>query len=234
MTLFLLQWSSPFYNFTTFDFPPPTALRRFRMYASYIQPHVLLWNPLEQFQNVQLACLHEHCSLIPLSLKCWKMGQTHSLQPRLIHNTEYTVLLVSALYMCPVGHEVSSTDPRIMKLVGEHNVPFVLLHKTGCTKNFEETVFELIKQGMTLRSIERFLEQMRQHHATSVAIQLHTALKSEYNGKCQPNLLNLIETCEALRLTKEPLPSNDMIAKCFIVNFMRNKDIYDLLMSQSC
>lgn len=106
---------------------------------------------MEPTSAILLACLNEHCSLIPLSLKCWKTGQTLSLQSRLIHTSEYTVLLVSAVYKCPVGHEVSSTDPRILELVGEHNIPFILLHKTGI---FEETVIELVKQGITLRSIE--------------------------------------------------------------------------------
>ena len=63
-------------------------------------------------------------------------------------------------------------------------------------------------------------------------LQYSYTLHLKYSGKCQPNLLNLIETCEALRCLKELLPSNDMIAKCFIVNFMCNKEIYNLFMSE--
>ncbi len=47
------------------------------------------------------------------------MGQTHSLQPRVLHISEHTILLVSALYVCPAGHEVSATDPRLMECIKE-------------------------------------------------------------------------------------------------------------------
>ena len=66
----------------------------------------------------------------------------HPLQPRLLHISEHTAILVSALYVCPVGHEVSSTDPRLMEHNGIPNVPFILLHKTGFMSNFVQTVIE--------------------------------------------------------------------------------------------
>lgn len=125
----------------------------------YVLPHVILWNPIQQFPNLYVSCLHGYCSRFPLSLKCWRIGQTNSLQPRVLHATDYTILLVSAVYKCPVGHESSSTDPRI-QLVGEDNLPFILFHKTGFIKSFEESVIELVKQGLTVKSIEGYVRQM--------------------------------------------------------------------------
>lgn len=197
----------------------------------YIQPHVLLWNPLQQFPNIHITCIRDHCSLFPLSVKYWRIGQTQSLQPRVIHTTDYIVLLVSPVYKCPVGHEVSSTDPKIIDLLGEHNVPFILFHKTGLMKNFEESVIEFVKQGMSLRSIECFIQQMRLRFTASLTVQLHTTLQSKYGVGCPANLLDLIETSHALRLIREPFPSNDILSKCFIVDYLRNKDVYSHHMS---
>ena len=197
-------------------------------FAGYILPYVLLWNPLQQFH---LVCVHDHCRS-PLLLKCWKLGQANSLQPRVLHTSEHTVILVSAVYVCPAGHEVSSTDPRLMEYVGDHNIPFILLHKTGFMRNFVHTVIELVQQGMTLCGVERFVQTMRQHNALSIALQLHMALQSKYSGHCPPNLLSCIEASEPMRLIKKPLPSNDILAKCFLVDYFQNKDIYNLHMSQ--
>ena len=159
------------------------------------------------------------------------MGQTNSLQPRVIHAIDYTILLISAVYKCPVGHESSSTDPRIIDLVGDHNVPFILLHKTGFTKSFEGSVIELVKQGMTVKGIESYVKQMRLRYTASLIVKVHDLLQSSYGVKCPSNLLEIIETCDALRLIKEPFPSNDILCKCFIVDYLHNQDIYSLLMS---
>ena len=136
-------------------------------WVTYVLPHVLLWNPIQQFPNLQVSCVYGYCSQFPLSLKHGRIGQTHSLQPRV---TDYTILLVSAVYKCPVGHESSSTDPRIIEVVGKHNLPFILLHKTGLTKSFEESVIELVKQGLTLKSIESYGKQMRSRYIASKAV----------------------------------------------------------------
>jgi len=101
-----------------------------------------------------------------------------------------------------------------MEYVGVHNIPFILLHKTGFMRNFVHTVIELVQQGMTLCGVERFIQQMRQHNALSIALQLHMALQCKYT------------------LIKKPLPSNDILAKCFMVDYFQNKDIYNFHMSQ--
>ena len=63
-----------------------------------------------------------------LTLRCWKVGQSHSLQPRILHSCKCTVLLVSSLYSCSFGHEVCSTDPVLTSKLSQEHLPFVLLH----------------------------------------------------------------------------------------------------------
>ena len=123
---------------------------------------------------------------------------------------------MSAVYKCLVGHESSATDPRITELVGDYNLPFILFHKKGFTKSFEESVIELVKQGLSVKSIESYVKQMRLHYIASLIVKLHNLLQSSYG------LLDLIET---LRLIKEPFPSNDILCRCFIVDYLHNKDI---------
>ena len=68
----------------------------------YILPYILLWNLIQQYvttYGVRPVCMQENCAGL-LVLKCSKMGQTHSLQPRIQHDCKCTVLLVTALYSC--------------------------------------------------------------------------------------------------------------------------------------
>ena len=119
----------------------------------YIMPYVMLWNPLHQFQmhfRDGIRCFHEQCDS-SLSVKVWKCGQTNALEPRIIHDVSNTILLVSAVYTCQNGHEVASTDPRILlQLTEEEHIPFILLHKTGFTRDFVHTALQLFVQGLQL------------------------------------------------------------------------------------
>ena len=134
-----------------------------------VLPYVMLWNPIMQLlpshtRGIGLGCSVEHC-VGSLVLKCWKVGQTHSLQPRILHTVEHTVLLVSALYSCSFGHEISSTDPNFLMQISQDHIPFVLLHKTGFLKQFIQSVLSLVRQGMTFSSVERFITDRREHFA---------------------------------------------------------------------
>ena len=98
-------------------------------YTACILPHVLLWNPLQQFAVVfgeKPGCVKERCAGL-LKLRCWKVGQTHSLQPRIVHASKCTVLLVAALYSCSFGHEVSSTDPMLTSKLCQEHIPCIEL-----------------------------------------------------------------------------------------------------------
>ena len=157
-------------------------------------------------------------------LKCWKMGQTHSLQPRILHDCKCTVLLVAALYSCPFGHEVSSTDPRLMSQLPQEQIPFVLLHKTGFLKHFAASVLELVAQGMTFTHVERFVQNRRQQFVTSLLLQVQ---QLHHQGISTDGL----QQSTAVKLLSEPAPSNDILNQCFLADFFENRDAYNLHMS---
>ena len=68
------------------------------------------------------------------------MRQWNVDRPRLLHASAHTVFLVGAVYVCEYGHQILSTDPRILMLIPDHLIPFVLLHCTGFLKDFLQTV----------------------------------------------------------------------------------------------
>jgi len=182
--------------------------------AHYILPYVLLWNPIEQFITAfgdKPTCIRENCEGL-LALQRWKVGQTHSLQPRVLHSCKCTVLLVAALYSCSCGHEVSSTDPNLLSKVSQEHIPFVLMHRTGFLKEFVNSVIELVFQGMTLAGVERFVQRRRQQFITSLVLQVQVTLDHIHSI----DMNNLLQNT-AVKLISEPAPSNNIIQQCFLV-----------------
>lgn len=195
---------------------------------SYILPYLLIWDPIHQFPahfRRGLQCIHRDCDSY-LTVKHWKCGQTNALQPRVVHEISHTILLVSVVYVCDNGHEVQSTDPGILqKLTVEEHVPFILLHRTGFTRDFIHSILQLFVQGMHLQCIETFIAERRLHLCTSKWVRLCDELQT-FCSSSSPIPVPEI-TCQAFKLQRLPTPSNDILAKCFLVYFQQFKHAYE-------
>lgn len=207
----------------------PTAL--LSNLPQFVLPYVMLWNPLLQLLPTRVGTGIPVCTIGScvgsLELKCWKVGQANSLQPRIVHTFEHTVLLVSAVFLCSFGHEVCSTDPRFLEQFSQAHVPFVLLHRTGFVKQFIQSTMSLIQQGLNFASVERFVSDRRQHFTMQIAYQIEEALKGQIPSDFQSHFLyNQIS-----ELISKPIPSNDVLCKCFVVEFLLNRESYSLHMS---
>lgn len=74
---------------------------------SFILPHVILWDPLNQFPSSfphGVPC--PNCSELLDQTVYWKWGQSIGIQPRVIHGLENTILIVPAVYICGNKHTV--------------------------------------------------------------------------------------------------------------------------------
>ena len=78
--------------------------------TKYVLPYVMLWDPVGRVTSDN--CLQHGCCE-RLTVKCWRVGQSNSLQPRLIHCVEHVTVLVSPAYYCEQGHTFTSTDPSL-------------------------------------------------------------------------------------------------------------------------
>lgn len=189
-----------------------------------VLPYAMLWNPLLQLLPTRVGtgrpvCIIDTC-VGSLELKCWKVGQTNSLQPRILHTFEHTVLLVSAVFLCSFGHEVCSTDPRLLEQFCPAHIPFVLLHRTGFVKQFFQSTMSLIQHGMTFASVERFISDRRHQFTMQITNQIEELIPSD----------SFLHNQIAELITK-PIPSNDVLCKCFVVEFLLNREGYNLHMS---
>jgi len=159
----------------------------------------------------------------------WKMGQSKGIQPRVIHDMEHTVLVVPAVYSCPNEHTMSATDPSIMSMLTAEEQPFTLLHRTGFTKCFLRSIIHLISESMTISAVESYIIKSRRHYAASLLMQVkHALVQHSVNHRYE----DLVLTSSPFDLIQTPFPSNDIIYKCFLVDFFDNRELYDTHMQQ--
>lgn len=204
---------------------PPPAPETMKLdhqgFASIILPHILLWDPLHQFSRCSVLC--PQCSQ-PLKTAYWKWGQSAGSQPRKIHCIEYIVIIIPAVYSCAHDHLVVANDPRILRVLTLEQQPFVLLHRTGFTKHFINTVVQLFQEGMTIAKIEQYILKSRENYIAD----LYLRVKSFFADIGT----SLTTTTSPLNLIRFPAPSNDVLCKCFVAYFLDNKKYYDHLIQQ--
>jgi len=120
----------------------------------FLHPSVIIWNPFEE-HKLEKTTKCPHCQeYLHSHEKYWADG-TQPYQPRTIHSFDHTVLLVSRVYRCFSWQVLLAHDERLLQTLAKYiDIPFVLLHKTGYTKEFINKVVALCNNGINLFKIE--------------------------------------------------------------------------------
>lgn len=188
----------------------------------YLLPTIFIWNPITYFKTLQ-------CPLCSTPLKqhkgSWSDG-SQSYKPRVLHSFRNVALLVSRIYQCS-NKVLLAHDERVLELLPKNwIVPFILLHKTGYTRQFVEEILALCRNGINFYKIESMVIEARwDFHSNAEQKFWQDVLKYKVSHK---------ETSETITFplfTPDggPLcqaPSNDAIAQCFLKNFLENEQYY--------
>ena len=189
----------------------------------FLLPMVILWNPVlmygTAFPSTGLSC--SKCKR-PCRMAYWNDGSSEHTQPRLIHDVEDVVLLVSAVYLCDEGHKTLAHDPTVFDMLPSKLViPFILVYKSGFTVNFVNLCGSLCQSGMNFHSLEGVICHRRWEHFESrkklyqCSIQLSLGDSSDHHF---PSFLDYHK--------KKHLPSDDTISQCFLKKFMEEENAY--------
>ena len=183
-------------------------------------PPVIVWDPFLSIPSLNLQCVE--CNQ-EIKRNAWKLGTSAGLEPRLLHSIESTVVLISARYVCPNSHQFFTTDPRVLELITSEQIPFILFHKNGFLRSFVDIVIGLIEEGLSVSAVERFVSKQRKLASLRRSDQVINTLSL--------NELDLSQIIPSL-LLETPYPSNDMICKCFLAEYMLNRKMYTNAMSR--
>ena len=206
---------------------PPSILQRCRKNDAHsssicqiILPPVIIWHPILQLSSCSDKldkCPNEGCKGV-LHIHGWTTGSTSGTQPRILHDINYMILLLGAIYQCDLdsSHIIYSTDPRILSQINQLWIPFHLLHRSGCTHSFVQSVVNLVQEGLPINAISRHIKHQRDQYIQEIMCKLSSLL----GHSCTPSMM------ENVLAISHPYPSNDIIARCFIITFQQNEHFY--------
>lgn len=193
--------------------PPPNSIYCHN-YGETIFPPVIVWDPYISISTLNVLCVE--CNQ-KIERKLWKLGQSPAFEPRIVHDINSVVVLISCQYICLNNHTYLTTDPRLLQQISPECVPFVLLHKTGFLKSFIAHIVGLVNEGLGISAVERFIRNQRKNTEACLTIQAKDRVTS------LDRYISLI-VC--------PYPSNDVICKCFISEFLLNQAKYTSAMAK--
>ncbi len=200
----------------TFTFPPDPQ--------EFLLPLLLLWHPVLTFRHIfahqGLQCPYASCESVA-ELKGWNDGHTPHCMPRTLHDVKAVVLLVSAIYVCENGHKTLAHDTRVLEMITCPSlVPFVLLHQTGFTKEFVDLCTSMCHSGMNFHSLEAVIGKTRWQH--------HIYMKQNYESLVQQfQIFSASTECPCfIDFDLKTVPSDDLIAKCFLAKFLEDDTKY--------
>lgn len=204
---------------TELDVPPQPE--------DFLYPSIIIWSPFEE-HNLEntVKCPLCQSNLITHN-KYWTDG-VHSFQPRTLHSFDHLVLLVSRVYQCISKQTLLAHDERLLQMLAKSvNVPFVLLHKTGFTKEFINRVVALCNNGLNFFKIESMSIEGHWNYHSILEQKFWQHLK-EYKSHHPMEDLQTI-AFPTFTIDRGPLcniPSNDAIAQCFLKDFMEKEKNY--------
>ncbi|EDO39691.1 predicted protein [Nematostella vectensis] len=222
----------------TKDLPNPPSPQE------YLLPSVILWDPLQQLDCFKegICCpfdCHNGEDDTPLlkpkknkkGFYCWQAGQRLAVAPRQLCSSSWPVILLSRIYFCTgrIKHRsYIAHDPEILSMIPPSEatgIPFVLLHRTGFTKELSDTVLSLLASGGSLENIEHTITQQ---HISNFA-----QCKAKYEEDIQ--LLSLgtnQEPADFPEYKPTGVPSMEMLLGCLLVNHKEKARYYTQRMSE--
>ena len=121
-----------------------------------------------------------------------------------------------------------STDARLMQKISTPYLPIVLLHRTGFTASFLKHVISLVQEGLSMSSIARHIQRVREQLASETALNFISdyllITHQQYSEEEMLVLRSKFETIVSPLI--KPFPTNDIIAKYFLISFEMAETFY--------
>ena len=183
----------------------------------FFLPHLIIWHPYSSFPDLfppeSIMC--PSCGS-PTSFYYWNDGSASHLQPRIIHDVENYVLLVSAVYVCPSRHRLLANDVTVLEKFPSI-VPFVLCHRTGFTENLISLCYRLLVHGVNFYQIESLVLEKRWVSYSKKLAQLNCYKQLKGEDTIQDDFMS-----SCLSQT----PSDSVFRKVFLSHFLLNEKVY--------
>ena len=141
----------------------------------------------------------------------WNDGSSAAKLPRTLHGIDNIILLVSCVYTCDKHHKLVAHDEAILGLFPpEVTLPFLLLYRTGFSRNLVDMCISLCRRGINFYNMETIITERRW----------------EMFVRQQNMLGKSCTTDDFLKSEISKSPSNDVLTKCFLSEFLQYEELY--------
>ena len=135
--------------------------------------------------------------------------------------------MVSRVYVCADNKALFAHDERLLKILPSNcHIPFILLHKTGYTKQFVEEILALCRSGITFYKIESMIIEARCNYYSCIEQKFW---QDTLNYKVSHGGTLNTASFPPFTLDKgvlNQIPSNDAIVQCFLRDFLAKEQYY--------
>ena len=188
----------------------------------YLMPPIILWSPLEQFPMMKTKlCTCPKCNSgeVILHPSTWRDGtKSRRSEPRKVYGEDGVTLLVGRVYTCSKGHEVIGYHPSILEKIPACFIPFDLWHITGFTRKASLSIISLITSGISIHGISEILFQKQ--------TAWYCCQRNKYLELCGRNASSFPSLSTWQQCFPSSLPSQHVVAGCFLDNFWTKEAIY--------
>ena len=187
---------------------------------NFFLPSIIVWSPYITYPSLfpPNTILFPSCGL-PTSHSYWNDGTHSSNQPRLIHDLDNVVYLVSAVYNYVNRHRLLAHDESILgRFPTPTLIPFVLLKQTGMTSSLSNMCTSLAVRGMNFQNMETFvLDRRLTKYSSLIDITRNHALLATGSSNSEIDFWSTW-ICQS--------PSDYTLKQCFLTMFVRNEQLY--------
>ena len=202
---------------------------RSEMYMTY---PFMLWDPLSQYKTLfinKLICplCSDNKDLSNALFRSgeWYNGRLARLNPRVIFDIHTCILLVSAVYKCSKGHEITACHPDVLHVLkGRTEVPFFLTHRHRFTLELANIVEELIDNGLSFEQVEDTIRKQYKsiHNRFEASFWRDLALSKTFGVFYEESDMFF----PAFSSQSFPHPSATILIDVFLKRFLQNEYVY--------
>ena len=199
----------------------------------YITYPFILWDPLTQYKNI----FKSSAIICPLCLKNgltqetlyragkWFNGKESRSNPRVVFGMHTCILLVSCIYRCAHGHEISACRADVLdKLEQLKNIPFVLTHKNGFMLDLGILLEDLIDAGLSFDQVENLVQRQYKTTYDHFGTQFWRDMTlSKLKGITYEESKHFFPKFSSENF---PHPGNDILIDIFLKRFLLNEQLY--------
>ena len=202
-------------------------------YQDFLLPKVFIWCPMHHYGLDILCPLHN----LPLKAGFFtdELQRKGPRNPRLVYDLRGNVLLIQRLYICPqegMKHKYFSASLSIIenipKLYGLCCFPFVMFHKSSCTKQLVDFVETQILQGVNFLAICEGIAGLnfKEFSERMACFSIYQDSNSHIN-KTKVDYDNFYSD------SMYAFPGDKKVMELFLGNFVHKKSYYDAEMEKT-